>query len=128
MRRPRVKLVVPHCGAFLPLEADRLQLFLGGTFAPPGPPPLVDPPDVVAELSRLWFDLAGTPVPRHAPALAALVGTEHLLYGSDFCFTPPAGVAAQVAALDARWTGVMPPGTLPWRELVAVNAGRLLDL
>lgn len=126
VRHPRVKVVVPHCGAFLPVEADRLQLFLSGAFAPPGSPVPDDPPDVVAELSLLWFDLAGTPVPRSAPALAALVGTSQVLYGSDFCFTPPAGVAAQVAALDARWAEVMPPGTAPWRELAAANAARLL--
>ena len=128
VRHPRVEVVVPHCGAFLPVEADRLQLFLGGTFAPPGPAAAEDPPDVVTELSRLWYDLAGTPMPRHAPALAALVGTDRLLYGSDFCFTPPAGVAAQVASLDARWDEVMPPGTPPWRELAGANAARLLDL
>ena len=125
--RHRVQVVIPHCGAFLPVEADRLQLFLGRTFTPPGSSPQ-EPPEVVAELSRLWYDLAGTPIPRHAPALAALAGTDHLLYGSDFCFTPTAGVAAQVAALDARWAEVMPPGTAPWRELAATNAARLLDL
>jgi predicted TIM-barrel fold metal-dependent hydrolase len=74
-------------------------------------------------LSRLFYDLAGTPFPTQAPALAAVVGTDHLLYGSDYCFTPPAAVADQIAALD---TAAAPENHPGWRELTIRNAERLL--
>ena len=51
-------------------------------------------------LSRLWYDLAGTPFPTQARAPTDLVGTDRLLYGSDYCFTPPPAVADQIASID----------------------------
>jgi predicted TIM-barrel fold metal-dependent hydrolase len=116
-RRTGLRIIVPHCGASLPLVADRLRLFASLTPSPGGS-------EVIDEgLGRLWFDLAGTPLPVHAEALVAQVGTERLLYGSDYCWTPTRLVAAQVEALDTGWRA----GTHgPWRELTGRNAATLL--
>ncbi len=46
------------------------------------------PVDVLADLATLHFDLAGFTLPRALPALLNLTDTRHLLYGSDFPFTP----------------------------------------
>ncbi len=112
-----IQVVVPHCGAFLPLEVDRLDMFahaLGVGAGTAGRPS--------EQLAALWFDLAGTPMPVHGPLLADRVGPGRLLYGSDHCFTPAAAVTAQVAALDDLW----PAETYgPWRDLAAANAARL---
>jgi predicted TIM-barrel fold metal-dependent hydrolase len=116
-RYPSLQLIVTHCAAFLPLLADRLKLF-AGAIGTGGDGAVIDD-----GLSRLWYDLAGTPMPRHAEALIAMAGSEHLLYGSDYCWTPPPAVAAQIASLDEGWRRDVHG---PWRELVAANAARLL--
>lgn len=116
-RRTGLRIIVPHCGASLPLLADRLRLFASLASS-------ARESEAIDEgLGRLWFDLAGTPLPVHAEALIAQVGTERLLYGSDYCWTPPRLVAAQVAALDTGWrAGVHGP----WRDLTSTNAAALL--
>jgi hypothetical protein len=86
---------IPHSGGVLPLLADRLELFrtafAGGA----------DGPTVPGQVGELWSDLAGTPFPNQVPAFERAFGTKRLLYGSDYCWTPPAAVDAQLAAMDA---------------------------
>lgn len=92
-RHPNIELIVPHAGATLPLIADRVAAFSRL---------LVDPGsgiDVMADLGRLHYDLAGYPVPRQLDAVLALTTFEHLHYGSDWPFTPDAVAEAGAAAL-----------------------------
>jgi predicted TIM-barrel fold metal-dependent hydrolase len=58
---------------------------------------------VLAGLARLYYDLAGTPLPRALPALLSLVPASQLVYGSDYPFTPAPRVrqlAEVIAATD----------------------------
>ena len=58
----------------------------------------VDPSvDLLRDLGRLHFDLAGFPIPRQLDALLTITTLEHLHYGSDYPFTPEfvAGMAAE---------------------------------
>ena len=73
------------------------------------------------QVGRLWFDMAGTPFPYQIPALTAAFGSERLLYGSDYCWTPAAGTSAQVGSVDAA---PQPDGDT-WRALTTRNAQRL---
>ncbi|NYJ75276.1 amidohydrolase family protein [Allobranchiibius huperziae] len=107
--------IFTHSAGVLPLVVDRVQ-FLRRAFFPDAPEI-----DVVAAVSRLWFELAGTPFPRSAPIAADAFGSDRLLFGSDFCFTPTAGVAAQIASLDAA----RPVAGRSWRGLTTVNATSL---
>ncbi|MGO2111288.1 MAG: amidohydrolase family protein [Pseudoclavibacter sp.] len=111
-----IRPIVPHCGASLPLLVERLRLFAAVFPAPAGAPPLEE------GLERLWFDLAGTPMPLHADALIDVVGTDRILYGSDYCWTPEQAVAAQLESLDSDWKT---DEHGPWRELVSKNTTRL---
>ncbi|MFD0056450.1 amidohydrolase family protein [Streptomyces sp. NPDC127168] len=116
-RHPRIRWVLTHGGGALPLLADRMELFrtlLGG-----GP---ADAPGSVEQLGRLWYDMAGTPFPRQIPALDAAFGTERLLYGSDYCWTPADLAVAQVESVDSA---VQPSATDTWRALTNRNARRL---
>lgn len=89
-RYPAIEWIVPHAGATLPVIADRIAMF---TFVLAD----VDPAaDVMADLARLHYDLAGFPIPRQLDALLTITTLEHLHYGSDYPFTP-----AHVAALLA---------------------------
>jgi predicted TIM-barrel fold metal-dependent hydrolase len=93
-RHPDVEFIVPHVGATLPLVADRVTAFamvladVDGTA------------DVMRDLARLHYDLAGFPIPRQLDALLAITTLEHLHYGSDYPFTPATVVSMLAAQLD----------------------------
>ncbi|MFJ9082454.1 amidohydrolase family protein [Streptomyces sp. NPDC102384] len=116
-RYPRIRWVLTHGGGALPLLADRIDLFstvFGGSDKVA--------PSALDQLGRLWYDMAGTPFPRQIPALDAAFGTERLLYGSDYCWTPAAGALAQVQSVDSA---AQPSATDTWRDLTTRNAHRL---
>jgi 6-methylsalicylate decarboxylase len=116
-RHPELSVIVPHGGGALPLLADRINGFLLAS-AHGGPAP-----DVVAQLRRLHYDIAGTPFPRQVPALLNLVGHGQLLYGSDFPFTPASGIEMQVASVNAA---PVPAEDATWQSLTTGNALWLL--
>ena len=65
-RHPGMNIIVPHGGGALPLLADRIKAFLSAS------PSLHDPaPDPVAQLRRLYYDLAGTRSPARFPRYSA---------------------------------------------------------
>ncbi len=116
-RHPHIQWVFTHGAGVLPLVAERMELFrqvLSGDGGPAGDP-------VPEQVARLWFDLAGTPFPHQVPALAAAFGTERLLYGSDYCWTPAPATRAQLSSID---DAPQPEGG-SWRELTTRNAERL---
>jgi 6-methylsalicylate decarboxylase len=93
-RYPDIELIVPHAGATLPMIADRVSAFSLLL--------QVDPAvDVLRDLGRLHFDLAGFPIPRQLDALLTLTTLEHLHYGSDYPFTPEFVAAIAAEGLDA---------------------------
>jgi len=101
-RHPAIEFLIPHAGAVLPLVADRVNVF-SLLLA-------VDPAvDVLRDLGRLHFDLAGFPIPRQLDALLTLTTLDHLHYGSDYPFTPE--FAAATAAERLADVGD-PPGSL----------------
>jgi predicted TIM-barrel fold metal-dependent hydrolase len=115
-RCPDIQWIFTHGGGTLPLLADRMELFrtvfLGGS---------PDDPTVQEQVRNLWFDMAGSPFPNQVPALAKAFGSERVLYGSDYCWTPAAGTAAQIATVD---NATQPDGDT-WRALTTRNAHRL---
>ncbi|MFJ4898184.1 amidohydrolase family protein [Streptomyces sp. NPDC088727] len=116
-RFPRIRWVLTHGGGALPLLADRIDMF-SAVFRDGSN----DAPSALEELGRVWYDMAGTPFPRQIPALDAAFGTERLLYGSDYCWTPAEGVLVQVGSVDAA---AQPSATDTWRDLTTRNAHRL---
>ncbi len=91
---PDLELIVPHAGAALPLLADRVTAF--GSLVSPDV-------DVMRDLGRLHFDLAGYSVPRQLDALLTITTIDHLHYGSDYPFTPEpvaAGLATRIDGVD----------------------------
>lgn len=87
-RYPHIRFVIPHAGGALPVLADRVHSF-AAVFPSAGQQSI----DVLTALRGLYYDLAGTPLPRALPALLNLVEPDRLLYGSDFPFTPAPLVA-----------------------------------
>ncbi len=119
-RYPHLRMIIPHGGATLPLLGERIEMFrsrfgAGGQADDAAAIPTRD------LLRRLWYDMAGTPFPVQIPTLVAGVGLDHILYGSDFCFTPAAGVRAQIRAIEQA----APPPDTSWRALTRRNAADL---
>ena len=83
-RYPHIRFVIPHAGGALPILVDRVHSFASVFSGSAGQQPV----DVLSALRGLYYDLAGTPLPRALPALLTIVESDHLLYGSDFPFTP----------------------------------------
>ncbi len=85
-KHPGIEFLIPHAGATLPLVADRVSIFSLLLEVDPSV-------DVLRDLGRLHFDLAGFPLPRQLDSLLTITTLEHLHYGSDYPFTPEFAVA-----------------------------------
>ena len=86
-RYPQVKVVVPHCGAYLPLAIPRMKSLTPVMQANK----MVGEIDYEANLRALYFDLAGAHSPEIIRMLLTITTPDHLLYGSDYPY-----VASQV--------------------------------
>jgi predicted TIM-barrel fold metal-dependent hydrolase len=92
-KHPGIEFIVPHAGATLPMVADRISVFSLLLDVDPAV-------DVLRDLARLHFDLAGFPIPRQLDALLTLTTLDHLHYGSDYPFTPEFAVEIAKQRLD----------------------------
>jgi 6-methylsalicylate decarboxylase len=95
-RYPEVRIIVPHAGAALPVLLDRIAgltpiLGLSSSFSEAA---------LFEEFKKLYFDLAGTPLPRLLPALLTLAKADHILYGSDYPFSTEALVHSLLVKLE----------------------------
>lgn len=95
-RYRNIKIVIPHAGAFLPLLVDRLDPFFKAI--PVGERKIRT--DVYAELRRLYYDVAGFCVPRQLDTLLQIADPRHLLYGSDYPYTPTVGCMSLAGMLN----------------------------
>jgi predicted TIM-barrel fold metal-dependent hydrolase len=80
-RHPGIEFIVPHAGATLPMIVDRVDGFARVLAVDPAA-------DLMRDLGRLHYDLAGRSVPRQLQALLTITTLSHLHYGSDYPFTP----------------------------------------
>ena len=84
-RYPNVKVVVPHCGAYLPLSVPRMRSLTPVMQANK----LVGDIDWEANLAALYYDLAGAHSPEVIRMLLTITTPDHLLYGSDYPYVAP---------------------------------------
>lgn len=84
-RYPNVKIVVPHCGSFLPNIIGRLES-LQPVLVKQGL--LKKEINVKKNMENLYFDTAGTPAPDLLPLLLTITTPDKIMYGGDFPFTP----------------------------------------
>lgn len=95
-RYPQVRVVVPHCGSFLPYMKQRakamFQMLAGMK--------MMEPVDMEQSIGSLYFDLAGDPMPDALPMLLQITDQEHILYGSDYPYVPARALPGKKAVLD----------------------------
>ena len=95
VRYPNLKVVVPHCGSFLPLALPRMKSILPAMVAQG----YMQPIDWEGNLSRLYFDLAGNPTIEVLHSLLTLTTPDHILYGSDYPYLPDAVLKSNLQRL-----------------------------
>ncbi|MCB8817838.1 amidohydrolase family protein [Desulfosporosinus shakirovi] len=96
-RYPNVKIVVPHCGSFLPGLVERLA-GITEILTAQG---VGKPVNVMDSVKMLYFDIAGTPLPRNFDTLLTMVDPSKVMYGSDYPFTPAPAIIANKKAIMA---------------------------
>ena len=95
VRYPNLKVVVPHCGSFLPLALPRMKSILTAMVAQG----YMQPIDWDGNLSRLYYDLAGSPILEVLRSLLTITTPDHILYGSDYPYLPDAVLKANLQRL-----------------------------
>lgn len=98
VRYPDLKVVVPHCGSFLPNALPRFKGLLP-VMVKQG---YMQPVDVDANISRLYFDLAGAATDDAIDMLLTVTEPSHILYGSDYPYVAAPALIGAKKALEAR--------------------------
>ena len=84
-RYPNVKVMVPHCGAYLPLAVPRMKSLTPVMQANK----MVGDIDWETNLRTLYYDLAGAHSPEVIHMMLTITTPDHLLYGSDYPYVAP---------------------------------------
>ena len=122
-RYPNVKVVVPHCGAYLPLMVSRMQSLTPVMQANK----LVGDIDWDANLAALYYDLAGAHSPEVIRMLLTITTPDHLLYGSDYPYVAPQVLTKSLQRMQQYLT--TEPDLAAYREMILhKNAEWLLGL
>ncbi len=96
-RYPNLRIIVPHAGAALSIFAARVDTQVAGLSGRPD----AKFPSIQAEMRKLYYDLAGAPVPVLLHAILQIADPHRILYGSDWPFTPLKLCREFAAQLDA---------------------------
>ncbi len=122
-RYPRVKVVVPHCGAYLPLAVPRMKSLTPVMQANQ----MVGKIDWEANLAALYYDLAGAHSPELIRMMLTITTPDHLLYGSDYPYVAPQVLTASLARMKQYLSNES--DLAPFREMILhKNAEWLLGL
>ena len=110
-RYPGVKVVVPHCGAYLPLAVPRMKSLVPVMQANK----LVGDIDWDANLAALYYDLAGAHSPEVIRMMLTITTPDHLLYGSDYPYVAPQVLSQSLARMKQYLT--TEPDLAPFKEM-----------
>jgi len=111
-RYPNVKVVVPHCGAYLPLAVPRMKSLTPVMQANK----MVGDIDWEANLATLYYDLAGAHSPEVIRMMLTITTPDHLLYGSDYPYVAPQVLTQGLARMKQYLTDE--PDLAPFKEMI----------
>ena len=111
-RYPNVKVVVPHCGAYLPLMVPRMKSLTPVMQANK----MVGDIDWEANLAALYYDLAGAHSPEAIRMLLTITTPDHLLYGSDYPYVAPQVLTQSLQRMQQYLTDE--PDLAPYKEMI----------
>lgn len=111
-RYPEVKVVVPHCGAYLPLAVPRMKSLTPVMQINK----MVGEIDWDANLAALYYDLAGAHSPEVIRMMLTITTPDHLLYGSDYPYVAPQVLTQSLQRMQ-RYLKTE-PDLAPFREML----------
>ncbi len=111
-RYNNIKVVVPHCGAYLPLAIPRMKSLTPVMQANK----MVGEIDYEANLRALYYDLAGAHSPEVIRILLTITTPDHLLYGSDYPYVAPQVLTQSLARMKDYLS--KEPDLAPFREMI----------
>ncbi len=120
-RCPNITFIIPHAGATLPPLIERFTAF---TAIIGGDQNLTSKVVKDTFAKQFYFDLAGFPFPDQIWGLLRYVGTDRLLYGSDYPFTPDGSVTKLAEVMAAEMEKIW--GQEERKAILIGNASRLL--
>ena len=119
-RYNNIKVVVPQCGAYLPLMVPRMKSLTPVMQANK----LVGEIDWAANLGTLYYDLAGAHSPEVIRMMLTITTPDHLLYGSDYPYVAPRVLTQGLERMKGYLTSE--PDLAPYREMILFkNAEKL---
>ena len=111
-RYNNIKVVVPHCGAYLPLAVPRMKSLTQVMQANK----MVGEIDWDANLAVLYYDLAGAHSPEVIRMLLTITTPDHLLYGSDYPYVAPQVLTKSLARMKQYLCDE--PDLAPFSEMI----------
>ena len=111
-RYNNIKVVVPHCGAYLPLAVPRMKSLTQVMQANK----MVGEIDWDANLAVLYYDLAGAHSPEVIRMLLTITTPDHLLYGSDYPYVAPHVLTKSLARMKQYLSDE--PDLAPFSEMI----------
>jgi len=95
---PRLKVVIPHCGSFLPYMKQRA----GAMFQMLASMNLMEPVNFDASIKKLFFDTAGDPMPEQFDILLKIARPDQIIFGTDYPYVPAQVVLGRKKLFDAE--------------------------
>ena len=121
-RYNNIKVIVPHCGAYLPLAIPRMKSLTPVMQTNK----MVGEIDYEANLRTLYYDLAGAHSPEVIHMLLTITTPDHLLYGSDYPYVAPQVLTQSLARMKDYLS--KEPDLAPFKEMILwKNAKWLLE-
>ena len=111
-RYNHIKVIVPHCGAYLPLAIPRMKSLTPVMQANK----MVGEIDYEANLRTLYYDLAGAHSPEVIRMLLTITTPDHLLYGSDYPYVAPQVLTQSLARMKDYLS--KEPDLAPFKEII----------
>ena len=119
-RYNNIKVVVPHCGAYLPLAIPRMKSLTPVMQANK----MVGEIDYEANLRTLYYDLAGAHSPEVIRMLLTITTPDHLLYGSDYPYVAPQVLTQSLARMKDYLS--KEPDLAPLRKMILYQNAKWL--
>ena len=94
----RLKVVVPHCGSFLPYMKQRA----GAMFQMLASMNMIEPINFDFGIKKLFFDTAGDPMPEQLDILLKITSLDRIIFGTDYPYVPAKIILAKKKIFDAE--------------------------
>ncbi len=113
---PRLKIIVPHCGSFLPYMKQRAD----SMFKMLASMNLMDSVNFAADFEKLFFDTAGDPMPEQFDMLLKVTSLDKIIFGTDYPYVPAQVVLGRKKLFDAELA------RRGWTEKIYIDNARTL--